>query len=61
MLQRCIALKIGRCESSRVTSPLGSKSKLQSLHDYIVSRFPEETWAQRKPNQIQKNDQKASE
>ena len=27
-------------------------SKLQIFHDFIVSQFPEETWAQRKPNPI---------
>ena len=39
----------------------GSGTKLQMFHDFIFSQFPEETWAQRKPNQIYKNDQKASE
>ena len=33
-------------------------SKLEIFHDSIVSQLP---GAQRKPNQIQKNDQKASE
>ena len=28
------------------------ETKLQMFHDSIVSQFPEETWAQRKPNQI---------
>ena len=27
-------------------------SKLQMFQDSIASQFPEETWAQRKPNQI---------
>ena len=27
-------------------------SKLQIFQDYVVSQFPKETWAQRKPNQI---------
>ena len=31
------------------------------IHDSIVSQFPKETWTQRKPNQMEKNDQKASE
>ena len=28
------------------------QTKLQIIHDYIVTEFPEGTWAQRKPNQI---------
>ena len=35
--------------------------KIASFHDSVVSQFSEETWPQRKPKQIQKNDQKASE
>ena len=35
--------------------------RLQIFHDSIVSQFPKETWVQRKPNQIKKNDQKAWE
>ena len=26
--------------------------KIANFHDYIVSQFPEETWAQLKPNQM---------
>ena len=35
--------------------------KIANFHDSIVSQFPEETWAQGNPTQIQKNEQKASE
>ena len=35
--------------------------KLQSQNCKFISQFPVETWALRKPNQIQKNDQKSSE
>ena len=38
----------------------GLGSKLQTFQDSIVSQFPKETWAQRKPDQKKKNDQKAS-
>ena len=30
---------------------------MEIFHDSIVLQFPEESLAQRKPNQIQKNDQ----
>ena len=39
----------------------GFRDKLQIFHNSIVSHFPEETWAQRKPIQILKNEQQASE
>ena len=35
--------------------------KIAIFRDSIVSQFPEEIWAQRKPKQIKKYDQKASE
>ena len=35
----------------------GLGTKLQFFHDSIILQFLEESWAQRKPNQIQKNDQ----
>ena len=38
----------------------GFRVKIANIYNSIVSQFPEETWAQRKPNQIYKNDQKAS-
>ena len=34
---------------------------MQIFHSSIISQFSEETWAQTKPNQMWKNDQKASE
>ena len=34
---------------------------MQIFHNSIISQIPEETWAQAKPNQMWKNDQKASE
>ena len=35
----------------KISQTLGTK--LQTFHDYIiVSQYPAETWAQRKPNQI---------
>ena len=36
------------------------RSKQQIFHNSIVSQFPEETRIQRKSNQIEKNNQKAS-
>ena len=33
-----------------ISETLGTK--LQTFHNSIVSQFPEETWAQRKQNQI---------
>ena len=35
----------------------GLGTKLHFFHDSIVLQFLEESWAQRKPNQVQKNDQ----
>ena len=39
----------------------GLGQKLLIFHDFIVSQFPEETWAQKVPNQTEKNGQKELE
>ena len=41
--------------------PRGFSDNIENFSRLIVSKYPEETWAQRKPNQVQKNDHKASE
>ena len=45
----CWHNNVGSC-CVRLQAALGAK--VQIFHDSIVLKFPEETWAQRKPNQV---------
>ena len=62
---QCFASKTNRLAHVRYIKILtwlrGFSDKIENFSRLIVSKYPEETWAQRKPNQVQKNDQKASE
>ena len=62
---QCFASKTNRLAHVRYIKILtwlrGLSDKTENFSRPIVSKYPEETWAQRKPNQVQKNDQKASE